>query len=183
MFCRNCGKELSDQAVMCVSCGAPPGLPREGHNYCPNCGSKTDPAAQVCMNCGISLALSAVTEYAGFWRRLVAALIDGIILSIPTFFMGSTSVARVLGVIVYWLYGALMESSSRQATLGKMALGIIVTDMNGDRISFGRASGRHFAKFISYIILLIGFLMAGFTEKKQALHDMIAGCLVTKGSK
>ena len=77
-----------------------------------------------------------------------------------------------------WLYFALMESSSKQATLGKMALGIIVTDLNGNRLSFGRATGRYFGKIISGAILMIGYIMAGFTEKKQALHDIIAGCLV-----
>ena len=73
-----------------------------------------------------------------------------------------------------------MESSSRQATVGKMALGLKVTDLEGRRISFARASGRHFAKYISGMILLIGYIMAGFTERKQALHDMIAGTLVQR---
>lgn len=80
--------------------------------------------------------------------------------------------------VAAWLYFALMESSSKQATVGKMALSIIVTDLNGNRISFGRATGRFFGKFLSQMILMIGYIMAGFTEKKQALHDMIAGCLV-----
>jgi uncharacterized RDD family membrane protein YckC len=71
-----------------------------------------------------------------------------------------------------------MESSSRQATLGKMALGIVVTDMDGKRISFGRAVGRNLGKIISQIILFIGFLMVAFTQKKQGLHDIIANCLV-----
>lgn len=77
-----------------------------------------------------------------------------------------------------WLYFALMESSSKQATLGKMALGIIVTDMNGNKLTFGRASGRYFGKILSGMIFMIGYIMAAFTERKQALHDMIAGCLV-----
>ncbi len=76
-----------------------------------------------------------------------------------------------------------MESSSQQATLGKIALGIMVTDLSGNRISFARASGRHFTKILSGIILYIGFIMAGFTEKKQALHDIIADCLVVKKQK
>jgi len=71
-----------------------------------------------------------------------------------------------------------MESSSRQATLGKMALGIVVTDMDGKRISFGRAVGRNLGKIISQIILLIGYFMIAFTQKKQGLHDIIANCLV-----
>jgi uncharacterized RDD family membrane protein YckC len=80
-----------------------------------------------------------------------------------------------------WLYYALMESSVRQGTLGKMAMGLTVTDINGQRVSFGRASGRFFAKLITGLIPLgIGYIMAGFTEKKQALHDMIASCLVFK---
>lgn len=91
----------------------------------------------------------------------------------------------VLGIILVvciigWLYFALMESSKNQATLGKMALGLKVTDMDGGRISFGRASGRFFGKIISGMILYIGFILAGLTEKKQALHDMMASCLVVK---
>jgi uncharacterized RDD family membrane protein YckC len=73
-----------------------------------------------------------------------------------------------------------MESSARQATLGKMALGIVVTDLDGNRIGFGRATGRYFAKILSALILLIGFIMAAFTQKKQGLHDIIAGTLVVK---
>jgi uncharacterized RDD family membrane protein YckC len=86
--------------------------------------------------------------------------------------------AIVLVIIGQWLYYALMESSNKQATLGKMAIGIIVTDLSGNRISFGRATGRYFGKILSGLILNIGYIMAGFTEKKQALHDIIAGCLV-----
>ena len=77
-----------------------------------------------------------------------------------------------------WLYHTMMESSRHQATLGKMALGIKVTDLNGARISFARANGRFFGKWISSMIMNIGYLMAAFTEKKQALHDILAGCLV-----
>jgi uncharacterized RDD family membrane protein YckC len=82
--------------------------------------------------------------------------------------------------ILNWLYFSLFESSSWQATLGKKALGLEVTDLAGRRISFGRATGRFFAKYISGVILMIGFLMAGFTEKKQALHDILAGTLVIR---
>ena len=71
-----------------------------------------------------------------------------------------------------------MESSPTQGTLGKMALGIKVTDLEGDKIDFGRATRRHFAKIISALILYIGFIMVAFTQEKQGLHDMMAGCLV-----
>ncbi|WP_017652022.1 protein kinase domain-containing protein [Fortiea contorta] len=138
----------------------------------------------------------AIHEYAGFWTRVLAAFIDGIILYIVVALIGFVfgfiyaavlqtaqgveGIAAILGVIIGWLYYALMESSEQQATLGKQALGIIVTDIDGKKISFGRATGRHVAKWISAIILLIGYISAAFTEKKQALHDMIAGTLVIK---
>ncbi|HBK66344.1 MAG TPA: hypothetical protein DD000_23340, partial [Cyanobacteria bacterium UBA11166] len=70
------------------------------------------------------------------------------------------------------------ESSPKQATIGKQALGIVVTDLNNQPISFVTATIRHFSKILSGIILLIGYLMVLFTEKKQALHDMLAGTLV-----
>jgi len=86
----------------------------------------------------------------------------------------------IISTILQWLYFSLMESSAWQATLGKKALGLTVTDLEGRRISFGRATGRYFAKIISSLILFIGYIMAGFTEKKQALHDLIAGTLVLR---
>ena len=80
-----------------------------------------------------------------------------------------------------WVYYAWLESSRHQGTLGKMALGLTVTDMEARRVTFGRATGRFFAKLVTGLIpFAIGYIMAGFTEKKQALHDMIASCLVLK---
>ena len=132
-------------------------------------------------------------EYAGFWRRLAAHIIDNIILEVALFIMlapfGISLMNPALGEIIMmvpaslaigWLYYALLESSKYQATLGKMVLGIKVTNMQGQKISFARATGRHFAKMISGIILGIGFLMIAFTKKKQGLHDIIADCLVIK---
>jgi uncharacterized RDD family membrane protein YckC len=86
-----------------------------------------------------------------------------------------------VGIVLEWLYYALMETSKFQGTLGKMALGLIVTDLNGQPINFGRATGRNFGNLISrYFTLYIGFMMAGWTQQKQALHDMMAGCLVLR---
>jgi uncharacterized RDD family membrane protein YckC len=79
-----------------------------------------------------------------------------------------------------WLYYVFFESSKYQGTPGKIMLNIKVTDMEGEKIGFGRASGRFFGKIISVMIFYIGFIMAGFTSRKQALHDMMAGCLVVK---
>jgi uncharacterized RDD family membrane protein YckC len=99
---------------------------------------------------------------------------------------GSTSIeitqgiAAIGGLVSSWLYYAIMESSSKQATLGKMACGIYVTNLQGKRIGFGQASGRYFGMIISTLTLFIGFLMCAWTEKKQCLHDMMAGCLVLK---
>jgi len=86
----------------------------------------------------------------------------------------------IFGFIFNWVYFAGFESSHMGATPGKWVLGIYVTDMEGKRVSFGRASGRYFGKIISGLILGIGYMMAGFTEKFQALHDMMAECLVWK---
>ena len=83
-------------------------------------------------------------------------------------------------LVLEWLYYALLESSAWQATLGKKALGLEVTDLAGARVSFGRATGRYFARYISFFTIGIGYIMAGFTAKKQALHDMIAGTLVIR---
>lgn len=94
--------------------------------------------------------------------------------------MGAYTGFILLATIAGWLYFALMESSYRQATIGKMAVGLKVTNMYGERISFLNATGRYFGKIVSAMILYIGFIMAGFTEKKQALHDMMASTLVVK---
>jgi uncharacterized RDD family membrane protein YckC len=91
--------------------------------------------------------------------------------------LGSQEISGIM-FFVNWLYFTLQESSQRQATIGKMALGIVVTDLNGERIGFAKATGRYFAKILSAIILLIGFIMVAFTEKKQGLHDILAGTLV-----
>jgi uncharacterized RDD family membrane protein YckC len=96
-------------------------------------------------------------------------------------FVSSMALLAGLSILGSWLYNAYFESSEWQGTLGKKALNLIVTDMDGNRISFGRASGRFFAKVISGLIPLgIGYMLAGVTEKKQALHDMIASCLVLR---
>ena len=86
----------------------------------------------------------------------------------------------VIAALVQWLYYAYLESGEKQATWGKQALGLYVTDLQGNRITFGRASGRFFAKFVTGLTMGIGYIMAGFTERKQALHDMIANCLVLR---
>lgn len=128
-------------------------------------------------------------SYAGFWRRFVAFVIDailvGVVLTVLSWFVGGwdrreLEAFDLAWLILTWPYFAGFESSARQATLGKQALGLKVTDLDGRRITFARATGRHFGKFLSALILMIGFVMAAFTQRKQALHDMMAGTLVLK---
>jgi len=141
--------------------------------------------------------------YAGFWMRFAAWIIDLIILTVvdrilevAVNFSGTVLLPRNYGIpwgslwdfgglesgviFLRWLYYALMESSQIQGTVGKLALGIIVTDMQGQRIGFGRATGRYFGRYLSALTLMIGFMLAGWTQQKQALHDMLAGCLVIR---
>ena len=95
-----------------------------------------------------------------------------------------SSIASVLAYAIAvaggWLYFSLQECSAQQATLGKRALGIKVTDLEGGRVSFGRATARYFSKILSGLICDVGFIMAGFTARKQGLHDMIASTLVVR---
>jgi uncharacterized RDD family membrane protein YckC len=146
---------------------------------------------------------AAGVRYGGFWIRVVAAIIDAIVVRVVAWpigvLFGLGGLAGTLGgfphgglglhllgggivavVIIFgsWLYEAFMLSSPYQATLGKMVFGMKVIDLSGNRISFGRATGRHFGKWISGMILCIGFIMVGLTERKQGLHDMLAGTLV-----
>lgn len=107
-------------------------------------------------------------------------IISGEELDDGTIIMGILSYIFFVFMILIgsWLYFALQESSTKMGTIGKRAMGIVVTDMDGNRISFARASGRYFGKIISGSIMYVGYIMAAFTERKQALHDMISNCLV-----
>ena len=128
-------------------------------------------------------------KYAGFWIRFAAMFIDACILSIfyaivLYLFMGgftdpNPSLVPALVLTVVGIgYFTGMESSSRQATVGKMAVGIKVGNAKGEKISFANALGRYFSKLISSAILYIGYMMAGWDSKKQALHDKIASTYV-----
>jgi len=133
--------------------------------------------------------------YAGFWNRFAASFIDsvivligGFLLSLPFLIAEGMSTATtypfwvifefIVSLVIGWLYFTLLESSTKQATIGKMAVRIIVTDLNGRRIRFGRANGRYWGKVISFLILGFGYIITGFTRKKQALHDIMADTLV-----
>ncbi len=180
---------------------------------CSRCNVPNASNAKFCTNCGASMmqaqqspyqsptsnnegAMISEYAFAGFWKRFVAYIVDGILFfvlfSIVVSLLGGSMFAVVnnpeaafaaAGIYLFyypgwWLYFALMESSSAQATIGKKIMGIKVTDRLGQPLSFAHATGRHFSAFVTQFTLTIGYLMAGFTARKQALHDMIAGTLV-----
>jgi len=204
----------------------------DGAAFCSNCGQAFAVAAAMARAPMMSSSVAAPivggvaaapayagyaavprVEYAGFWVRFLAFLIDNavmgvgfVLILIPLIFLtglggiigeihpnedlndagifmlfGLLFLAATVSLLWTWLYHALMESSEWQATVGKRLLGLVVTDMAGQRVSFGRATGRHFAKIVTNMVpAFIGYIMAGFTERKQALHDMLAGCLVLR---
>ncbi|MEP7133016.1 MAG: RDD family protein [Acidobacteriota bacterium] len=161
------------------------------------------PAAAVPVTAMPAIAVPAVS-YAGFWIRAAAAVIDCLIVLLLWFAtdamirlsagvpvsplwkessdatIGLNCAENFVELVVWWLYVALSESSEAQATIGKRALRLRVTDTVGRRISFARASSRNFAKILSSLILFVGFVMAAFTRRKQALHDLMAETVVLK---
>jgi uncharacterized RDD family membrane protein YckC len=206
VFCSKCGANLSGDAAFCQACGtpvtraliatAPPVM------VSPHAGAGAIAYVLNAVYAGFWL------RFAAYLIDRVILGIASLILIIPLFFlMGGAAFlddlprrgtefltqgnwmplislfALLVGVaaIVQWLYFAFLEGGEKQATWGKRIMGIYVTDLEGNPISFGRASGRFLSKVISGLIpLAIGYIMAGFTERKQALHDMIAGTLVLR---
>jgi len=120
--------------------------------------------------------------FGNFWERFAASFIDGLILIIPNLFLQFMipGLGNFLAILMYWLYFAIQESSSAQASLGKKAMGLKVINEQGQQISFGQATGRHFGKILSFIILLIGYLMMLWDDRKQTLHDKMANTFVAK---
>ncbi len=212
MYCSKCGATAPNDSAFCTTCGNP--LSRTA--VAPVGVGGNPPAPYVPPNVGVAgYSLDSHRfRYASFWARLVAYLIDGLLMGLMVLVIfvplaGLTGMTARLGdlhdidthgqpspaviaaiisivlmfvlasILVSWLYEAYFMSSNWQATLGKRAMSIYVTDVNGQPISFLHATGRHFAKIVSGLVpLALGFIMAGFTERRQALHDMIASTLV-----
>lgn len=186
MKCPSCGAENNDGSKFCHSCGAsmvvaPVALaPDQGVAAPQPATAAPQPAAT-----GV--------VYATFWQRFVASLIDGIILMILSSIVGfifgliltsvdgaevGSSLSGLLGTVIGAIYYIMQESSPKQATFGKHAMGLKVTDMEGNRVTAGKATSRYFAHIVSGLTLGIGYLTVAFTPKKQGIHDMIAGTLV-----
>lgn len=214
MYCSKCGMKLNVDAAFCGSCGTSAGRPASPALSQPIPGAYAGIPTHEPYAYPAGLAMSRGFTFAGFWLRVVAYLLDSVILGavvlvllLPLVFLTGVSgnieaivqshgqpnaaligglIAMVLvfvliAILMQWLYHAYLESGEKQATWGKQALGVYVTDLLGNRVTFGRASGRFFAKIVTGMIPLgIGYIMAGFTERKQALHDMIAGSLVLR---
>jgi uncharacterized RDD family membrane protein YckC len=209
--CPSCGAEVEDIDQFCYHCGAElrPGVVVTAKppppSYAPPPPYAPVPPAPPTRPPRPSTP--RLVEYAGFWNRFGASIIDGLILFAVEIgiyaFLGlfPWGLAWLLGgagwflwpwswwpfgflsllsFLVSWLYFAGFECSSAQATPGKRVLGLVVTNLDRERISFGRATARYLSKFLSELILDIGYIMIGFTAKKQGLHDMIAGTLVFK---
>ena len=219
MFCSSCGATVTAGSTFCGNCGKPVGQSLAPAAAGAAVGVVPAASAPPIVQAGMATARDTGL-YAGFWLRVVAAIIDGLLIGIPfvviavvifasafpmlrnfgsepnpnpflliSLFFPRLLLLAALGLAGTWLYWSLLESSSWQATIGKKALGLYVTDMMGAPVSFAKASGRFFAgRGIAYVpsigglYFLVDCIMAGVTEKKQALHDMIAGCLVQRNA-
>lgn len=175
---------------------------------CPNCGKELDDSAKHCWSCGaifdesITQIDGIISEptYAGFWWRWLALWIDGLIISIPStlitililiglvkiFGMKPISeftlkiVYNIFALVVLIFYQIVFESTKMQGSVGKRIVGIKCVDINLERLTFKKAFVRNICKVVSVFTFGIGFIMAGFTKKKQALHDIIAKTLVIR---
>jgi uncharacterized RDD family membrane protein YckC len=197
--CESCSAQLPDGASFCAQCGHSVSVAQLGPVRVPPSSSPPEeiPARPS------SVAAPAHLLYAGFWLRAVAFFMDTLILSFLFTFVDFISPFPLIILpepstpfsmlstpftwegflclfVMMWLYYALFEASAWQATPGKRVMRLYVTDLNGHPVTFRRASLRCIGRWISQLTFLVGYLLAGFTERKQALHDLIAGCLVLR---
>jgi len=195
MYCPRCGTWAPDTEVTCANCGVALATPPAPESHAQPEPQAAPAAAHVAAD-----PTPAAPRYAGFWRRAIAGLVDAFVFAFPNAIlrvlaglpmsfsfraMDDTDVGRALTVslaswMISWLYCALLESSAAQGTLGQQLLGLRVSDLPGRRISFGRASARFFAQVLSFAMCGIGYLFILWSSKRQALHDMIAGCVLVR---
>ena len=186
MFCRNCGTRTPDGTLHCPLCGAglQPGV------------SALDPAMLRAQAGAVAAVAPALPAYAGFWRRAAAVLLDSLVMFFPLATMRVVSGLDMMGewnpdsttwwvlswleVAFGWLYGALLISSSARGTLGLQVMDLQVCGLHGQRVSFGRATWRYFAQFLTVATLGIGYLMQLFTPRRQTLHDLVSGTVVVR---
>jgi uncharacterized RDD family membrane protein YckC len=185
MFCAQCGQWMADGEASCSRCGA------ALHAGAAVAAHAATPAATP------AISASAAPRYAGFWRRFATVLVDGLVLFFPSAILRVALGLSVLGtgnesdrpafwlaffanIVMTWLYCSALESSPAQGSLGQQLLGVRVCDGSLRRISFGRATGRHLAQWLSVLICGIGYLVNLWTSRRQALHDLVAGCVLVR---
>lgn len=197
MFCYKCGSNNNEQAEYCTSCGNY--LVSQGPtDKCPSCEALVPLSGRFCTECGyeaheniaaVQAQRAVYIRYASFFDRVLAVIIDTAVLFTVNFVIGlilqvilmpEDIIIFIFGLITGIMYYVFLESSEYQGTLGKQALKLKVTDIDGNRISGITAFLRHCSKFLSAIICGMGFLLPIIDEKNQALHDKLVYTLVVK---
>lgn len=204
-FCQYCGQPLAAASPFCSQCGRPqPSAPAAP------AAAATAVAPGFATQSATAYVAAPTVTYAGFWVRFLAVIIDALVIGVVVgpvtliieaaaglggglvgqqgeinpgqiaMLAGTMAIVFTINIAANALYEALLTASKKQATVGKMVFRIKVADLEGRRISIPRAFGRHFAKYISSVTLLIGYLIQPFTARRQALHDIIAGTLVIR---
>ncbi|NLW47253.1 MAG: RDD family protein [Firmicutes bacterium] len=167
MYCSKCGKSYQADLKKCP--------------YCNQQETKTASAREDFGNYRDRACLR-VFQYkqADFALRMTATLIDLIILIIPVILLivFTKVFGVIISVIIGWAYYALLESSSLQGTIGKFALKLEVTDLEGQPLNLLQATKRYFAHYLSILTLGAGYIILAFNDKKQAVHDLLTDCMV-----
>lgn len=200
LYCQSCGAEARSTYKFCPVCGeasfsgSKPGsavtqVPATPLNPLPTRSGPQSPASS---QNGASIDVSAM-QYAGFWRRAGSLVLDGIfvtLLTLPIFFLffflidamenedAAVLIFYALSISAVFIYYGVQESGEHQATWGKRIMGLVVSDMQGQRITLGRAFGRHLGRFLSMMLMYLGYVLALFTERRQTLHDKLSGTVV-----
>ena len=192
--CSNCGNPLLPDGKFCLFCG----------DVLADAPKKTEGPSLTLIPHAAEPTLPAPPPYAGFWLRVWAGAIDVVLEALaallitviveylfkrfgprsgvsPITISYLTGIAFILFLAIgAWLYCAFTESSNWRATIGKRILGLQVVTASGGKLTFGQASVRHFMKFLSLFTAGVGFMMAGWTKRCQALHDMPSDCVVIR---
>ena len=184
MYCAQCGQWIAEGENACSRCGAPAHGPAVGA-FAAETVAAAPPALPI--------------QYAGFWRRFFTGLVDGLVMFFPTAIVrvlfGENALstaspitdpaalrALIVNLLLYWIYCAALESSAAQGTLGQQLLGLRVRDLQLRRISFVRATARHFGQWLSLFTCCVGYLLNLWTGRRQTLHDLVAGCVIARAN-